>query len=80
MTRCKRAVSMAAAYATWSSRRRTCTIPKKDIGEPVFHHGQGGIRDTVHPGNTDYVRGDRIARPKGGGGGGSGQGPSQRHG
>ncbi|OGB34162.1 MAG: hypothetical protein A3F78_20340 [Burkholderiales bacterium RIFCSPLOWO2_12_FULL_61_40] len=45
------------------------TIPKKDIGEPVFHHGKGGIRDTVHPGNKDYVRGDRIARPKGGAGG-----------
>ncbi len=49
------------------------TIPKKDISEPVLHHGQGGIRDTVHPGNTDYVRGDRIARPKGGGGGRGGQ-------
>ena len=49
------------------------TIPKKDIGEPVFHHGQGGIRDTVHPGNKDYVRGDRIERPKGGGGGRGGQ-------
>ncbi len=49
------------------------TIPKKDISEPVFHHGQGGIRDTVHPGNKDYVRGDRIARPKGGGGGKGGQ-------
>ena len=48
-------------------------IPKKDISEPVFHHGQGGIRDTVHPGNKDYVRGDRIARPKGGGGGRGGQ-------
>ena len=45
------------------------TIPKKNISEPVFHHGQGGIRDTVHPGNKDFVRGDRIARPKGGGGG-----------
>ncbi len=49
------------------------TIPKKDIGEPVFHHGKGGIRDTVHPGNKDYVRGDHIARPKGGAGGRGGQ-------
>ncbi len=45
------------------------TIPRKDISEPTFHHGQGGVRDTVHPGNTDYLRGDRIARPKGGGSG-----------
>jgi len=47
------------------------TIPKKDIGEPTFHHGQGGIRDMVHPGNAEHVRGDRIDRPKGGGGRGS---------
>ncbi len=49
-------------------------IPKRDINEPVFGHGQGGVRETVHPGNKDYVRGDRIERPKGGGGQGSGQG------
>ena len=39
------------------------------IREPVFHHGQGGIRDVVHPGNTEHVRGDRIERPQGGAGG-----------
>ncbi len=49
-------------------------IPKKDIQEPVFGHGQGGVREHVHPGNKDYVRGDRIERPKGGGGSGSGKG------
>ena len=47
-------------------------IPKRDIAEPVFGHGQGGKLEMVHPGNKDYVRGDRIARPKGGGGGGGG--------
>lgn len=49
------------------------TIPRKDIREPVFRHGSGGIRDTVHPGNRDHVRGDRIARPLGGGGGSGSQ-------
>jgi uncharacterized protein len=49
-------------------------IPKRDIAEPVFGHGSGGHRETVHPGNQDYVRGDRIARPKGGGTGGAGKG------
>jgi uncharacterized sporulation protein YeaH/YhbH (DUF444 family) len=49
-------------------------IPKKDLNEPVFGHGQGGVRETVHPGNQDYLRGDRIERPKGGGGSGSGKG------
>lgn len=48
------------------------SIPKKDINEPTFHHGQGGVRDTVHPGNKDHLRGDRIQRPKGGGSGSGG--------
>jgi uncharacterized protein len=47
-------------------------IPRRDIAEPVFGHGQGGKREMVHPGNKDYVRGDRIERPQGGGGGGGG--------
>jgi uncharacterized sporulation protein YeaH/YhbH (DUF444 family) len=42
---------------------QSISIPKKDIHEPVFEHGPGGVRDFVHPGNTDYQRGDRIARP-----------------
>jgi uncharacterized protein len=49
-------------------------IPKKDINEPVFGHGQGGTREMVHPGNQEYVAGDQIERPKGGGGKGSGKG------
>ena len=53
------------------------TLPKRDVSEPAFAHGQGGVRDTVHPGNNDYVRGDHIARPPSGGAGGPGQGASQ---
>jgi uncharacterized sporulation protein YeaH/YhbH (DUF444 family) len=49
-------------------------IPRRDISEPVFGHGQGGVREVVHPGNKDFIRGDRIERPKGGQGGGSGSG------
>ena len=44
-------------------------IPRRDIGEPVFGHGPGGIREVVHPGNRDHLRGDRIQRPQGGAGG-----------
>ncbi len=56
-------------------------IPKKDLSEPVFHHGQGGARDMVHPGNQDYLRGDRIKRPQGGqGGAGKGQASDQGEG
>ena len=55
-------------------RAEDITIPKKDISEPVFHHGAGGSREMVHPGNKEYVRGDRIERPKDGQGGkGKGQ-------
>ena len=55
-------------------RGEDIAIPKKDLGEPVFRHGDGGIRDVVHPGNREYVRGDRIDKPQGGGGQGSGSG------
>ena len=49
-------------------------IPKKDISEPVFGHGEGGVREVVRPGNTEHVRGDRIPKPQGGQGqGGGGQ-------
>ncbi|MBR9727102.1 YeaH/YhbH family protein [Shewanella intestini] len=50
------------------------TIPTRDISEPTFHQGKGGIRDQVHPGNDQFNRGDKIERPKGGNGNGSGQG------
>jgi hypothetical protein len=56
-------------------------IPKKDLSEPVFGHGPGGVREVVHPGNKDFVQGDRIERPKGGqGGGGSGKGQASDQG
>jgi uncharacterized protein len=55
-------------------------IPRKDIQEPVFGHGQGGVREIVHPGNREYVQGDRIERPKGGQGGGSGKGQASDQG
>ncbi|WP_374317044.1 YeaH/YhbH family protein [Aquabacterium sp.] len=48
------------------------TIPKRDLSQPVFHHGDGGTRDVVHPGNREYVQGDRIDKPQGGGQGGGG--------
>jgi uncharacterized sporulation protein YeaH/YhbH (DUF444 family) len=62
-------------------RGEDITIPRRDINEPVFGHGQGGVREIVHPGNTEYVKGDRIERPKGGGGGsGRGQASDQGEG
>ena len=49
-------------------------IPKRDLNEPVFGHGDGGVREVVRPGNTEHVKGDRVAKPKGGG---QGQGGGQ---
>jgi uncharacterized sporulation protein YeaH/YhbH (DUF444 family) len=53
------------------------SLPKRDVSEPVFGHGQGGSREMVHPGNQEYVRGDKIQRPRGGQGNGNGNGASQ---
>lgn len=55
------------------------SIPKRDLSEPVFRQGQGGIRDRVHPGNDQFNRGDQIQRPKGGQGG-AGQGDASNSG
>jgi len=56
------------------------TIPKKDLSEPVFHQGKGGIRDRIHPGNDQFVPGDKINRPPSGSGQGSGKGDASDQG
>lgn len=48
------------------------SIPLHGVREPTFHHGDGGIRDHVLPGNKEYRAGDEIPRPPGGGRGGGG--------
>ncbi|MDP5007756.1 MAG: YeaH/YhbH family protein [Glaciimonas sp.] len=53
-------------------KSKSISIPRHDISEPEFRHGVGGTREMVHPGNQDYVQGDRISRPDGGSGGGGG--------
>lgn len=49
------------------------TIPKGDVQEPVFNHGNGGDRSVVHPGNKEFVPGDKLPRSKSGGGGSGSQ-------
>ncbi|EIT70362.1 MULTISPECIES: YeaH/YhbH family protein [Hydrocarboniphaga] len=50
-------------------------IPTRDISEPTFHHGQGGDREMILPGNKQFSPGDKLKRPDGGGGGsGNGSG------
>lgn len=47
------------------------SIPAKDISEPFFHHGRGGFRERVHPGNKEFQQGDKITRPEEGSGRGN---------
>ncbi|MEM5439808.1 YeaH/YhbH family protein [Paraburkholderia phymatum] len=70
----RRAVSEAVRDRSIKDIQNTqsITIPRKDIAEPSFRHGPGGRREMVHPGNADYIRGDKIPRPQGGGGSGGG--------
>ncbi|HDG1577130.1 TPA: YeaH/YhbH family protein [Vibrio cholerae] len=57
------------------------SIPTRDIKEPMFHQGKGGVRERVHPGNDQFIRGDKIDRPKGDqGSGGSGEGEASADG
>ncbi|MBO9536426.1 YeaH/YhbH family protein [Herbaspirillum sp.] len=51
-------------------KSKSISIPRKDVSEPFFHHGKDGRREAVHPGNQDYLQGDRIPRQSGGEGGG----------
>ncbi|NND61011.1 MAG: YeaH/YhbH family protein [Gammaproteobacteria bacterium] len=71
----RKAVADASASRsiTDMDRGEQVTIPKDDISEPVFHHGQGGAREIIHPGNKEFITGDRVPRPQGGQGGSGGE-------
>lgn len=56
------------------------SIPSKDLSEPQFHHGKGGIWENVFTGNDQFSSGDQINRPPGGGGSGSGKGKASKDG
>src|SRR3990170_4502014 len=70
----KKAVSEAVSgrSITDLDRGDKINIPAKDISEPIFRHGAGGHREAVHPGNKEFIAGDRLPRPPGGAGGGDG--------
>lgn len=75
--RCKAEIRRAVAEAvgrrsiTDLDRGERVDVGRRDIAEPFFHHGPGGERETVHPGNREFIAGDRLPKP-GGGAGGSG--------
>ena len=57
---------------TDTDRGDEISIPRKDVSEPQFRHGHGGRQQRILPGNKEFITGDRIARPSGGGGGSGG--------
>jgi uncharacterized protein len=51
------------------------SLPAQGVHEPSFHrNAAGGVRDHLLPGNKQYVEGDTIPRPPGGGGEGGSEG------
>ena len=72
----KKAVSEAVGNRsiTDMDRGQSISIPSKDLDEPVFHSGKGGMREAVNPGNREFISGDQLPKPPGGQGGGSGEG------
>ncbi|KEY91060.1 hypothetical protein CF67_04045 [Candidatus Photodesmus blepharus] len=40
------------------------SIPRRDIREPIFRQGDGGTKERIHPGNDQFVFGDKIKRSK----------------
>ena len=71
----KRAVSDAASgrSITEVDKGERVKIPSRDISEPTFSITQGGRRESIHPGNREFVSGDRLPRPGGGQGGRGGK-------
>ena len=61
-------------------RGQSIHIPKKNLSEPILHHGKGGKHRHVHPGNKEFNTGDRIQRPSGGGEGPGGGGDASADG
>ncbi len=70
----KKAVSDAIAKRsiTDMDKGEVINIPSKDISEPNFSLGDGGVVERVFPGNKQYEKGEHIERGQEGGGQGSG--------
>lgn len=61
----KKAVADAISKRSISDidKGESISIPSKDISEPTFRHGQGGKREFIHPGNKEFIQGDKVKRP-----------------
>lgn len=76
----REAVARAVAQRTIAETDQggNITIPARDLKEPNFTLGSGGLQERVLPGNEQFGTGDRIPRQRSGsaGGGGGGAGDS----
>lgn len=70
----KKAVQDAVTKGTMKDLENgKINVPVKGINEPTFGHDfKTGNKKYVHPGNKEYVEGDKIKKPQGGGGKGPG--------
>ena len=79
----KKCVSDAVAKRsiTEIDKGEQVTIPTKDLSEPRFNLGQGGVVERIFPGNDEFVSGDKIPRPPSGQGqGGAGEASNEGEG
>jgi uncharacterized sporulation protein YeaH/YhbH (DUF444 family) len=62
----KKAVSEAISNRniTNIAQGEVINIPTRDLREPSFQQGQGGIYEKVFPGNKEFSTGDKIKRPQ----------------
>lgn len=54
-----------------ANKRKSVTIGRKGVDEPIFDHGDGGQHETIYSGNEEYGVGDHIPRPRSGNGSGN---------
>jgi len=66
----KRAITenISQRKVTDADKGENISIPGKDISEPTFRRGDGGIKERIYPGNKEFTQGDRIPKPPPGGG------------
>lgn len=78
----KKAVSEAVGERSITDvdRGESIGIPSKDISEPQFHSGNGGTKETVHPGNKEFATGDELPKPPRGAGSSAGPGQASADG
>lgn len=57
-----------------TSSKERINIPIKGISEPQFRYSKdSGDKNIVHPGNKEFIQGDKIKKPEGGEGSGKGK-------